>query len=134
MAFNMQRSCHDHSINVYFYKSNGSWRKTFHRCLKHPLSSPDSALLRVVRNPPLQEPLAKRSLCHGSSLIHSGGFILPEKLHPSSASTRPPHSLSEAAFPRGSHLPTHRALRSTTPHPGCSQRPSHYVTNKQLSL
>lgn len=59
----------------------------------------------------MQEPLAKRSLCHGSSLIHSGGFILPEELHPHPTSTRHPHSLSEAAFPRGT--PTHTSIQGT---------------------
>lgn len=66
----------------------------------HHLLLPGCSALprRAARNAPLQEPLARRSSCHGSNLLHSGGLISPAKLHPRSTAARHLHSLTKEAF------------------------------------
>jgi len=82
------------------------------------LAGPSAPLSRAVTGAPLQEPLATRSLCHGSSLLRSRGFTLPAKLHPHSASSRHLHSLTKDAFLDGgmAHTYPHTQRFDEQPH------------------
>lgn len=104
-----------------------SWQKTFHRCLKHPLSSPDSWHLCSAEDgeePPCAGALGQEVSMPWQQLDSLRRVYFARRTAPTPNQYKTPTQPERGSVPAGNTYP-HL-------HPGHSLRPSHYGTDKQL--